>query len=92
MAPRGVRVSLRTCAGCRRVRPKADLVRIARLSDGAAAVDLAGRLPGRGAYVCRTTECVASAEKRLARALRGATVDVERLRQELNGVLDEEDP
>jgi predicted RNA-binding protein YlxR (DUF448 family) len=49
---------------CREVRAKRELVRLVRRPDGAVAVDARGRLPGRGAYVCRGADCVA----RLARA------------------------
>jgi uncharacterized protein len=54
----------RTCVVCREVRGKRELVRLVRRPDGAVAVDARGRLPGRGAYVCRGAECVA----RLAKA------------------------
>ncbi|WP_426573153.1 YlxR family protein [Aquihabitans sp. McL0605] len=45
------RSPLRTCVGCRKVRPQDELVRVARTGDGSLAV---GRtLPGRGAWLCR---------------------------------------
>ena len=42
---------------CRTVRPKRDLVRIVRTSDGRVIIDPTGRLPGRGAYVCDQDSC-----------------------------------
>ncbi len=64
----------RTCLGCRRRRPKGEMVRLVRRADGSVAADRTG--PGRGAYVCRDTECVERALKpaRLAHAFRGARV------------------
>lgn len=48
----------RTCLGCRRQRPRAELIRVVRSPDGAACFDLEGRLPGRGAWVCPTPACL----------------------------------
>lgn len=40
------------------------MLRIVRTPDGQVCLDLTGKLPGRGAYVCLKRECVLSAEKR----------------------------
>lgn len=48
----------RTCLGCRRQRPRAELIRIVRSPDGAGRFDLEGRLPGRGAWVCPSPACL----------------------------------
>ena len=60
----------RTCVGCRRVRPKAELVRLVRRPGGAVVRDRIG--PGRGAYVCEDAACVERVLKggRLAQAFR----------------------
>ena len=62
----------RTCIGCRRARPKAELVRLVRAGDGRVAVDRDGSAAGRGAYVCGSLECVtkAMAKGRLEHAFR----------------------
>jgi predicted RNA-binding protein YlxR (DUF448 family) len=56
---------------CRTVRPKRELVRVVRAPDGTIALDESGRAPGRGAYVCRETACMARALEKggLGRAL-----------------------
>ena len=54
----------RTCLGCRRVRAKASLVRLARRDDGRVALDRSGTAPGRGAYVCAEAGCVERALQR----------------------------
>jgi uncharacterized protein len=63
---------VRTCIGCRRRAPQAELVRVTRTADGTL---LIGRTrPGRGAWLCRDRfSCVDLAERRraFARALRG---------------------
>jgi predicted RNA-binding protein YlxR (DUF448 family) len=65
---------LRTCVGCRRVRPKAELVRLVRTAAGMVMRDAHGR--GRGAYVCADPECVKRAVKpgRLQQAFRTVCV------------------
>lgn len=66
-------VPIRTCLGCRRRRPKSDLVRLVRRADGAVVPDAGIGLPGRGAYVCAEIRCVERALKtgKLTHALRG---------------------
>lgn len=61
----------RTCIACRTVRPKRELVRVVRKPDGEVVVDTRGKVPGRGAYVCRQPECwqLALEQHRIERAL-----------------------
>ena len=42
---------------CRMVRPKRELIRLVRISDGSVEVDTSGKKAGRGAYLCRVGEC-----------------------------------
>jgi uncharacterized protein len=51
----------RTCIGCRKVRPKAALVRLVRGADGRVHVDDGSRAEGRGAYVCPDSGCLGKA-------------------------------
>ena len=55
------RVPLRQCLGCREMKPKAELVRVVRSPEGAVSLDLRGKAPGRGAYVCRSADCLKKA-------------------------------
>lgn len=61
----------RHCVGCGNPFPKKELVRVVRTPDGSIALDLNGKMSGRGAYVCRSTECLTKARKakRLERSL-----------------------
>jgi uncharacterized protein len=78
MPARAVREPERTCVGCRRSRPKNELIRLVRSADGGAIVDVAGRAPGRGAYVC-SQRCAERGKRRLAGALRSDNVDFEQI-------------
>lgn len=57
------KVPIRMCTGCREGRPKPELVRVVRSPEGEMSVDLTGRKPGRGAYICRDPKCLAKAQK-----------------------------
>ncbi|PYO00782.1 MAG: DUF448 domain-containing protein [Candidatus Rokuibacteriota bacterium] len=60
----------RMCIGCRQVKAQAELLRLTRQLDGR--VDVDGRGPGRGAYVCASEACMGRALKggRLAQAFK----------------------
>lgn len=62
---------MRMCVGCREMKPKQELIRVVRAPDGAVSLDAVGKKPGRGAYVCRSQECLARAikQKQLERQL-----------------------
>ena len=66
------RTPIRMCVSCRETSEKRDLLRIVRGASGEARVDLTGKAPGRGAYLCGAKECLKQAikGKRLAKALR----------------------
>ena len=61
----------RTCMGCQAKKDKRELVRIVRSPEGEISVDLTGKKPGRGAYICPDIECLNKVvkSKRLERSL-----------------------
>ena len=65
------KIPMRQCVGCREMKPKRELVRVVRSTEGAVSLDFRGKAPGRGAYVCPQTECLKKAirSKALSRAL-----------------------
>ena len=65
-------IPTRTCVACGRAAAKRDLVRVVRTPEGDVLVDTAGKLSGRGAYLCSDPACLRlGVEKgRLARALK----------------------
>jgi len=71
------RVPIRTCVACRRSDGKRTLLRVVRNpQSGLAEFDSTGKRPGRGAYVCAESGCVANAIKRkaLERSLKASAV------------------
>ncbi|MBR4395706.1 MAG: YlxR family protein [Eubacteriaceae bacterium] len=64
-------VPMRTCVICRKVSEKRDLLRIVRVPEGGMQVDPTGKMNGRGAYICRSGECLKNVKdmKKLANAL-----------------------
>jgi predicted RNA-binding protein YlxR (DUF448 family) len=64
------KIPMRMCTGCGQMKPKKELVRVVKSPQDEISLDLTGRSPGRGAYVCRDIECLKKARKakRLERA------------------------
>lgn len=57
-------VPMRSCIVCRAQKDKSALVRLVRKSDGTVSVDMTGKEPGRGAYVCAEGSCKADLVKK----------------------------
>ncbi len=51
------------CIGCRQMKEKQNLIRIVRLQCGEFCVDVTGKKNGRGAYICKSPECLEQAMK-----------------------------
>ncbi|MBO4948399.1 MAG: YlxR family protein [Peptococcaceae bacterium] len=68
------KIPQRTCMACQEKKDKRDLVRIVRSPEGEISVDLTGKKPGRGAYICPNLECLNKVikSKRLERSLETA--------------------
>jgi len=49
----------RKCVGCRKIKDKSQLIRIAK----GHGIDTSGKAQGRGAYICKNTTCIAKAQK-----------------------------
>lgn len=81
------RIPLRKCTGCGEMKPKKELVRVVKSPEGEISLDMVGRKPGRGAYVCPTRACLATARKahRLEKAFSCAIPDdlYDRMEEEL---------
>lgn len=54
---------MRMCLGCRQMMPKRELLRIVMNKEGQISIDLTGKMAGRGAYICNSTECVKKLKK-----------------------------
>lgn len=74
------KIPMRMCTGCGEMKPEKELVRVVRAPERTdengnplppeISLDLTGKKPGRGAYLCRNPECLRLARKarRLERA------------------------
>ena len=65
------KVPMRKCVGCNEMKNKKELIRILKTPEGEILMDATGRKNGRGAYVCRSPECLLAAvrNKGLERSL-----------------------
>ena len=57
------KIPMRMCTGCGEMKPKRELVRIVKTSEGEISVDMTGRKNGRGAYICKNLDCLKKARK-----------------------------
>ena len=62
------KIPQRQCMGCRERKPKRDMIRVVRGTDGNVSLDFGGKMNGRGAYICPNPEC-------LKKALRSKALD-----------------
>ena len=96
MPPKPRKIAMRMCVGCREMKPKKELLRAVRGTDGGVSLDATGKKPGRGAYVSFRAECLKRAikQKQLDRALETAlTEDVTRQLQEtMEKLLSQKEP
>lgn len=64
------KIPQRQCVGCRTMKDKKELIRVVRSAEGDISLDITGKKPGRGAYLCPDGECLKKARK--SRALERA--------------------
>ena len=57
------KIPMRQCVGCREMKPKKELVRVVKSPQGEISLDLRGKAPGRGAYLCPDGACLKKAIK-----------------------------
>lgn len=64
------KVPLRMCLGCQEMKPKKELIRVVKNKENEISIDMTGKKQGRGAYICKSTQCFEKARKgkRLERA------------------------
>ena len=52
------KIPMRMCVGCREMFPKKELMRVVKSPENVISFDRVGKAPGRGAYICRSVECL----------------------------------
>lgn len=54
---------LRKCIGCGEMKEKQEMLRVLKPKEGSILLDRAGKMNGRGAYLCFSRECLKKAVK-----------------------------
>lgn len=57
------KIPQRQCVGCGENKNKKDMIRVIKTNEGQIFLDETGKKNGRGAYICKTTECLSKAIK-----------------------------
>ena len=57
------KIPMRMCLGCNEMKPKMELILVVKSPEGEISLDFKGKAPGRGAYICRSTDCLSKARK-----------------------------
>ena len=52
------KIPMRRCLGCLESKPKMELIRIVKNTEGEISIDKTGKKNGRGAYFCDSKECL----------------------------------
>ncbi len=80
-------IPTRRCVGCREEKPKTELIRVIRSKEGEISLDMTGKANGRGAYICKSADCLKKAVKNkgLERSLKAQIPEevLERIEKEL---------
>lgn len=57
------KIPMRMCLGCNEMKPKKEMIRVVKSAEGEISLDFTGKKSGRGAYICKNTECFQNARK-----------------------------
>ena len=57
------KIPMRKCVGCQEMKGKMEMIRILKTEQEGIILDATGRKNGRGAYICRSGECLEKAIK-----------------------------
>ena len=66
------KIPLRQCVGCGEMKNKKEMIRVLKTTEDEICLDATGKKNGRGAYICRSRECLQKAckNKGLERSLK----------------------
>ena len=57
------KVPMRQCVGCGEMKGKKEMMRVLKTAEGDIVLDVTGKKNGRGAYLCKSMECMKKAVK-----------------------------
>jgi len=84
------KIPSRLCVGCGEPKEKRNMIRIVKTADHEIRLDETGKMNGRGAYICKTAECLEKAvrSKGLERSLKTQIPPdiLEALKEEMNAI------
>lgn len=55
------KIPLRQCVGCGEMKSKKEMMRVLKTTEGEICLDVTGKKNGRGAYICRSRDCLKKA-------------------------------
>ena len=57
------KIPMRQCVGCGEMKSKKEMMRVLKTPEDEIVLDVTGKKKGRGAYLCKTRECLIKARK-----------------------------
>ena len=57
------KIPLRQCVGCGEMKGKKDMMRVLKTAENEICLDVTGKKNGRGAYLCKSKDCLQKAGK-----------------------------
>lgn len=57
------KIPLRQCVGCGEMKGKRDMLRVLKTAENEICLDATGKKNGRGAYICRSRDCLRQARR-----------------------------
>ena len=57
------KIPMRQCVGCGEMKDKKEMMRILKTAEGSIVLDMTGKKNGRGAYLCKSAECLQKARR-----------------------------
>ncbi len=57
------KIPMRQCVGCGEMKSKKEMMRVLKTPEGEIVLDVTGKKNGRGAYLCKSGECLLKARK-----------------------------
>ena len=57
------KIPMRQCIGCSEMKSKKEMMRILKTAEGTIVLDVTGKMNGRGAYLCKSDDCLKKARK-----------------------------
>ena len=57
------KIPMRQCVGCGEMKDRKEMMRILKTAEGPIVLDMTGKKNGRGAYLCKSAECLQKARR-----------------------------